>query len=177
MSAVPPSLPLVLLASARPAGDTAAFVRQVFADSAHELIDLAAAPLYPYSYLGHYPADDTFPDLAQRLVKHTTIVLATPVYWYAMSGMLKTFFDRLTDLVTIAKPLGRQLRGRRLLVLAVGADAALPAGFEEPFRLTANYFSMDFGGLFYHSQNHPPSADELTATVQAFRLALMAPVR
>lgn len=172
---MPTTLPLVLLASARPASNTAAFVRQVFAEVAYELVDLRELPLYPYSYLGHYPADDAFPALAQQLGQHATIVLATPVYWYAMSGILKNFFDRLTDLITIAKPLGRQLRGKRLVVLAVGADAALPPGFAEPFRLTASYLNMNFGGIFYYAQKYPPTAAELAATVQAFYLALGAP--
>ena len=92
--------------------------------------------------------------LVDKLLLHETIVFATPVYWYAMSGLLKSFFDRFTDLVTIRKTLGRQLKGRKILVIAVGADEDLPAGFEVPFQRTANYLDMTYDGLVYHSTKH-----------------------
>jgi NAD(P)H-dependent FMN reductase len=163
-----PSPPFVLLASARPAGDTAALVRSVFANTEHALHNLLDAPLYPYSYAGHYPPDDAFAAVARQLVQHEVVVFATPVYWYAMSGLLKTFFDRLTDLVTVTKPLGRQLRGKRTFLLAVGEEATLPLGFEEPFRLTARYLDMEFGGSLYYSKKEPPTAEALAESIQAF---------
>ncbi len=166
--------PLVLLASARPAGDTAAFVRQMFPAAADcALLDLLAAPLYPYSYAGCYPPDDAFAAIIARVLHHDTLVLATPVYWYSMSGLLKTFMDRLTDLITTAKPLGRQLRGKRLFVLAVGTDAALPPGFKQPFRLTASYFGISFGQSLYLSQKQPPRPAELAAAIREFRALLI----
>lgn len=71
-----------------------------------------------------------------------------------MSGHLKVFFDRLTDLVTVDKPIGRKLAGKRMFLIAVGADAALPPGFEEPFRRTAAYFEMDFISTIYGQTDH-----------------------
>jgi multimeric flavodoxin WrbA len=164
--------PLVLLASARPVGNTATLVRTVFSATPCVVLDLLAVPLAPYSYAGHYPAGDGLAGLAQHLLRHDTLVLATPVYWYAMSGLLKTFFDRLTDLVTTHKHLGRQLRGKRLFLLATGTDATLPPGFEEPFQLTARYFDMTFGGSLYQSQGHPLTAPKWAASLAAFRAKL-----
>lgn len=169
------ALPLVLLASARPAGHTAALVHTVFSASGCVVLDLLAAPVAPYAYAGLYPDGDAFADLIHQILRHKTIVFATPVYWYAMSGLLKTFFDRLTDLVTTEKKLGRQLRGKRLFVLATGSDTALPPGFEEPFRLTARYFDMTFEGSLYYSQKQPPAPVALAAAVTAFRARLATP--
>lgn len=167
------ALPLVILASARPAGHTAALVHRVFGPAECVVTDLLAAPLAPYTYTGQYPPDDAFAGLTQQLLTHETIVLATPVYWYAMSGLLKTFFDRLTDLTTLDKPLGRQLRDKRLAVLATGTDAALPPGFEVPFQRTARYFDMIFGSSLYSSQKHPLPAAEWVAARDAFRTLLL----
>jgi hypothetical protein len=167
-------VPLVLLASARPTGDTAAFVQTVFAATESVCINLLDAPLASYSYTGHYPPDDSFPDIIGQLLEHEVIVMATPVYWYTMSGLLKTFFDRLTDLVTIAKPLGRRLRGKRLFLLVVGTDTALPPGFETPFRLTADYFGMSFGDTLYRSSQSPPPAEVVAQSVSDFLAALAA---
>jgi len=162
--------PLVLVASARPAGHTAALVRQVLAPpTASTVRDLLAAPLAPYSYAGAYPPGDAFAGLIGEVLRHEVLVLATPVYWYAMSGLLKTFMDRLTDLITTDKARGRQLQGKRLLLLATGTDAALPPGFEEPFRRTARYFAMEFGGSLYYSQRHPLPGPAWAAACHAFR--------
>ena len=50
--------------------------------------------------------------------KYDTIIFATPVYWYSMSGILKVFIDRITDLLTIEKELGRKLRGKKMAVVS-----------------------------------------------------------
>lgn len=164
---------LVLLASARSAGHTAALVRHVFDSPDCVVIDLLATPLAPYSYTGRYPPGDAFADLTQQLLTHKIIVLATPVYWYAMSGLLKTFFDRLTDLTTNHKSLGRQLEGKGLFLLATGTDADLPLGFEEPFRRTARYFNMTFGGSLYYSQKYPLATPVWTEALRVFRAQLI----
>lgn len=148
------SLPLIILASARSDGDTRTFTDRVFANVPHRFVDLLDYPISPYTYSGKYPMSDQYFILVDKLLLHETIVFATPVYWYAMSGLLKSFFDRFTDLVTIRKTLGRQLKGRKILVIAVGADEDLPAGFEVPFQRTANYLDMTYDGLVYHSTKH-----------------------
>ena len=155
--------PIVVLASARCPSDTQAFAQTVLAHTPHDVVNLLHANVHPYRYDGAYPPDDTFMTIVQQLHQYPAIVLATPVYWYAMSGLLKTFFDRLTDLVTVAKPQGRLLRGKHLFLVAVGAEAELPPGFETPFSSTAAYFSMSFGGSLYHSPKNPARP-----TAQAF---------
>jgi hypothetical protein len=57
--------------------------------------------------------------------------------------------DRLSDLITIRKDLGRKLRGKSMAILASGTDDDLPEGFEAPFRLTADYLGMKYIGSFY----------------------------
>jgi multimeric flavodoxin WrbA len=104
--------------------------------------------------LGDYSLSDKFPDIIEKLLENEKIVFATPVYWYAMSGLMKTFFDRLTDLVTINKSVGRNLKGKEIFLFAVGSDKRLPAGFEVPFELTAKYFCMTFTDYIYFSTKH-----------------------
>lgn len=141
--------PLVILASARKDSDTRKLVAHLFASTTVETLDLLDYKVYHYDYSGQYPADDAFPALVKALIAHPVIVFATPVYWYSMSAHLKVFFDRLTDLVTIQKRLGRQLQGKKLYLLAVGSEEQLPEGFEVPFRLTAQYFDMQFVASYY----------------------------
>jgi putative NADPH-quinone reductase len=164
--------PLVVLGSARKQSDTQAFIEQVFGDTVYQLVDLLDVLIYPYNYSEQYPADDAFAQVVDELLRHEVIVFATPVYWYAMSGPMKIFFDRLTELTTVYKSSGRQLRGKRVLLLSSGSDEFLPPGFEVPFELTANYFGMSYAGSIYGSIKHPLPTPSLLAAIDLFKSKL-----
>ncbi|MDO6391341.1 NAD(P)H-dependent oxidoreductase [Pontibacter sp. BT731] len=146
--------PLIISASARRESDTGAFVQTLFRETPAYTLQLLDYPIDHYRYDGNYSKEDQFNEVVDRLLTHDTAVFATPVYWYAMSGHLKVLFDRLTDLVTIKKQIGRKLAGKRMFLIAVGADEELPAGFEEPFRRTAAYFDMKFISTLYCQSYH-----------------------
>jgi multimeric flavodoxin WrbA len=143
------------MGSARSNGDTRRLLDSVLAGSPHTFIDLLDWPIAPYNYSEKYPANDAFLYLTDLLLQHPVVVFATPVYWYSMSGVIKIFFDRLTDLTTTHKLLGRQLAGKHVFLGATGSDPELPVGFEAPFRLTTEYFNMQFEGTFYSSTKQP----------------------
>ena len=161
--------PLVILASARKQSDTRNFLDRVLTNKEHKLIDLLDFQISPYSYSNNYPDEDEFLKVMAELLKHQVIVFATPVYWYAMSGLMKTFFDRFTDMVTTKKLLGRQLQGKSTFLLAVGADEELPNGFEVPFKLTSDYLAMTYVDSIYHSTKFPMTEERLDKIIQAFR--------
>ncbi|WP_076606467.1 flavodoxin family protein [Rufibacter radiotolerans] len=143
--------PLILQASARKDSDTHRLLETVFQDTPHKLLDLLDYHIAPFRYENDYTPDDQFLKIIEQVTQHQVIIMATPVYWYAMSGLLKTFFDRLTDVVTAHKDLGRQLQGKTLFLVAVGSDSELPDGFEVPFKLTAKYLNMKYGSSLYGS--------------------------
>jgi multimeric flavodoxin WrbA len=145
------SIPLIILASNRRHSNTEKLVKEIYGDNPCHLINLLDHHLTLYSYSGVYSTDDNFNDIVTVMLQHDDITFATPVYWYSMSGLLKTFIDRLTDIVTIDKEKGKQMKGRSLSVIAAGSDLALPDGFEVPFKLTALYFNMVFKGCTYRA--------------------------
>ncbi|MCA0175921.1 MAG: NAD(P)H-dependent oxidoreductase [Proteobacteria bacterium] len=114
----------VILASARSAGNTRTLVDMCFAAGV-SIEDLARLHVAGYAYDDRHAEDDFLP-LIRRLLAADVWLLATPLYWYTVSAQAKAFIDRLTDLITVAKPLGRQLRGRALGVLCTGTDSAPP---------------------------------------------------
>jgi len=67
----------------------------------------------------------------------------------AMSGLMKVFFDRLTELLSTHKAIGKALKAKKTYLISTGSDPELPEGFEVPFRSTSNYFHMDFQKAFY----------------------------
>lgn len=141
--------PLVILGSARKDSDTRKLIDRLLNGQKYKLLDLLDFEINPYQYAGNYPSTDQFLYVIDQMVHHDRVVFATPVYWYAMSGLMKTFFDRLTDIVTVHKPLGRQLAGKETFLLAVGSDDALPLGFEVPVKKTSEYFGMHFRAAYY----------------------------
>ena len=143
---------LTILGSARGESHTGALLDTVLAGRSATRIDLLDLDIQQYEY-GRPMERDDFGKVAEAMIAHAVIMFATPVYWYAMSGRMKTLLDRFTDLVTVRKDLGRQLTGRSAFLLACGSEPELPDGFEVPFRETAAYLHMSYGGAFYGQSN------------------------
>ena len=141
---------IIILASNRKEGNTKKFVVDTYGTLTATLTDLLDYTITPYSYDGIYPHNDNFQHIINQVLEHDVIVLATPVYWFSMSGLMKTFFDRLTDLIKIDKETGRKLKGKIVKLLVTGSEERLPVGFEVPFRETADYFDMIYEGCRYH---------------------------
>src|ERR1700679_3251181 len=83
------------------------------------LIDLAILSEHHiggYDY-AHSNAGDGFLAVVDGMLAAKTIVFATPVYWYSMSGPMKIFFDRLTDLLETSKEKGRQMAGKNIWLI------------------------------------------------------------
>jgi len=140
---------IIILASSRKNGNTQQFVTDTYGVITPTITDLLDYTITPYRYDETYPYNDQFEQLIDEVLKHDVLVLATPVYWYSMSGLMKVFFDRLTDLTGVQKAKGKQLKGKIMKVLTTGTDERLPVGFEVPFRETADYFDMVYEGCRY----------------------------
>ena len=157
---------MIILGSARKQGDTRKLVDLLFSETEHSLIDLLDHQVYPYDYSETYPPDDAFRELAEQMFHHQAIVFATPVYWYSMSGPMKIFFDRITDLLHDKEGLRQRFAGRKMFLLAVSASEELPEGFELPFSATAEYLNMEYGGAYFSPSY---KLDALPDGYEAFR--------
>ena len=145
---------IIILGSARKDSHTRTLLRNVFNGIDHDLVDLLDHYIAPFDYDAQYPNKDEFPELTEKLLEADHVIFATPVYWYAMSGLLKIFMDRFTDLVTVHKEKGRALEGKNLYLFSVGADPEPPEGFEVPFRETAKYLGMKYHeGVYISSRS------------------------
>jgi len=88
--------------------------------------------------------------LRDQVLPAEAIVLATPLYWYGVSGQLKTFFDRMFCFIAASQPDSERfvtgLSGKRLAVLISseetypGAALALVHQVQEYARYTHSAF-------------------------------------
>lgn len=157
---------IVINGSARSNNNTAKLVRHLLGEDI-DLIELSEIKVSHYDYDGHYDEDDHFQFITDRMIKADVIILSTPVYWYTMSGHMKAFLDRWTDLVTIHKEKGRALKGKKIAVIAQSTSDCMPEGFELPIKLTAEYMDMEYvGGVFWDMRRPISESDELKSHIK-----------
>ncbi len=136
---------LIIMGSSRVDGNSHKIAEAIQQTHASDRIDLTSLTIGPFTY-DHKHATDDFIPLMKKLLKYKTIILVTPVYWYSMSGLMKTFLDRITDCLQIEKGLGRQLRGKQMICVSCGSDSEEVEGFFIPFEKSADYLGMAYLG-------------------------------
>ena len=136
---------IIIQGSSRLRGNSDLIARHFEGALGADRIDLCTLNIHPYDYEHHHTDDDFLPTM-RKLVAYDTLIFVTPVYWYAMSGLMKNFLDRITDCLKIEKETGRKLRGKNLIAVSCGSEATEVDGYFEPFRLTAGYLGMQYLG-------------------------------
>lgn len=135
---------VIIQASANSNGNTFKVVNYLNKDNHFDIIDLLDYNIGHFDY-SFKNADDDFLPLMEKIIKnYDVIIFATPVYWYTMSGILKVFFDRLSDLLHYKKDLGRKLRGKKMGMISNSGDNDRKQGFNMPFIESSKYLGMNY---------------------------------
>ena len=137
---------VVIVGSSRNDGNTANLTKNLIDKSKWDIVNLNS---YEFSYFDykHENRNDDYLNLMTEIVeKYETMIFVTPIYCYSMSGIMKVFFDRLTDLLTIEKELGRKLRGKKMAVITCSNGENLGEDFWLPFSESAQYLGMVYLG-------------------------------
>lgn len=144
---------LIILGSSRKDGDTKRIVDELVSISKWDFIDLNDYNFSYYDY-EHKNLSDDYLSLMRKIIgNYDVLIFATPVYWYAMSGIMKVFFDRITDLLDNEKDLGRKLRGKSTAALSCSVGDNLGENFWLPFSETAKYLGMNYLGNIHTLAN------------------------
>lgn len=152
---------VIIVGSSRKNGNTTQIVMRI-ANKYH--LDIINLIDYNYSYYDYESKNknDDFIKLAQGIIeKYDTLIFATPVYWYSMSGIMKVFFDRISDLIRIEKKTGRQLRGKNMAVISNSHDNELDYDFYIPFKKSAEYLGMTYLGEKHINADSLPNTKNL----------------
>ncbi len=137
---------VIIQGSSRGDGNTARIVDFIVDMSGFDKIDLVDYNIGHFDYTFSNSEDDFLPLMRQITSLYHTLIFATPVYWYAMSGVMKVFFDRITDCLHIDKDTGRLLRGKNMAMISCGSDDNITPYFSMPFRESASYLGMQYLG-------------------------------
>lgn len=137
---------VIILGSSRSDGDTAKAVLKMQGIIGCDYIDLNEYDISYYDYTHANKEDDFLPLMKRVIQDYQNIIVATPVYWYTMSGILKVFFDRISDLLAIEKELGRQLRGKGFGAISCCINSGVDKEFWHPFKKTSGYLGMTYLG-------------------------------
>lgn len=135
---------VIIIGSSRQAGHTRMMCDELLKHLSADIIDLNDHSFSFYDY-NHANKDDDFIPLIEKLISYDNWIFATPVYWYAMSAIMKTFFDRISDILRIRKELGRALKGKSMALLYCSSHPDDNYDFFEiPFKLSADYLEMKY---------------------------------
>ena len=144
---------VIILGSARKNGNTTKIVDEIAKESGIDVIDLSDYNISHYDYESKNREDDFLPLIRRILEEYDTLIFATPIYWYNMSGIMKMFFDRFSDLIRIEKETGRKLRGKKIGVISNSHDNEIEESFYIPFKKTADYLGMEYLGHAHFNAN------------------------
>jgi multimeric flavodoxin WrbA len=137
---------IIIQGSSRSNGNTANSITVISEKYNIDVIDLNNYTFSYYDYESKNLNDDFLPLITSIIEKYDTLIFATPVYWYNMSGIMKVFFDRFSDLIRIEKETGRKLRGKNMFVISNSHDNKIDASFYIPFQKSAAYLGMNYTG-------------------------------
>ncbi|SNR83814.1 flavodoxin family protein [Lutibacter flavus] len=148
---------IIVQGSSRNNGNTNKIVQILQNHLECDLINLSELDIHQYDYENGNQNDD-FMSTIKKIVEYDLIIFATPVYWYAMSGTMKTFFDRIIECLKTEKEIGYRLRGKNMAAISCGSDSAEHEGFFIPFEKSAGYLGMNyFGHIHTWIEENDPS--------------------
>ena len=141
---------LAVFGSSRRNGNTGKLIDSVASTLNVEVVDLSEKQISPFDY-EHKNRGDDFEPLMDRVLGFDQIILASPVYWYAVSPPMKIFIDRISDYLDLPDLLdkGRLLRGKTGFVVCTSVYDEVSPAFLSALRETFEYLGMKFGGVLH----------------------------
>jgi multimeric flavodoxin WrbA len=170
---------LALYGSSRRHGNTELLTDRVVEGLPVEKIYLIEKNIRPIDDRRHEPGgfpqvDDDYDSVLQRVLAHDTLVFATPVYWYGMSGVMKNFVDRWSQSLRDERYAFRDVMSQKsAYVVLVGGDEprikALP--LVQQFQYIFDFMGIRLAGYVLGEGNRP--GDILSDTAAMHEASLL----
>ncbi|RKQ33455.1 flavodoxin family protein [Oceanobacillus halophilus] len=112
-----------------------------------------------HSETGFNEVHDDHKKLINKMLEHDTIVFSTPIYWYSMSGPMKTFIDRWSQILRDPDfpHFREELKKKKIFLIAVGGDTPQIKGLPlvEQFNYICKFYEMSFEGYVIGKASRP----------------------
>ncbi len=126
-------------------GNTFRIGEEILKGVNHDILQMSDYKVYQY---GQVYEDDQINEIFKHLENVDTIVIGTPVYWYTVGGILKTFIDRLYLLRE-----AEVLKGKNLYFFAQGSapDEKTTETIEHLVSRVAEFMKMNLKSVIVDS--------------------------
>ncbi|MBK3494212.1 flavodoxin family protein [Viridibacillus sp. YIM B01967] len=133
-------------------------------DIKHHKIDLKNLSIQPIHDLRHAEGgfqlvDDDYDKIISAFLESDLIIFSTPIYWYSMSGIMKTMIDRLSHAIRDERfpQFKEHLKSVNAIVIAVGGDEPKIKGLPliQQFQYTFDFLNMRFSSYIIGEGNKP----------------------
>ncbi len=160
-------MPVFINGSSRKGGHTTSIAKLLSGPYQQNVIHLSDYKIGYFEY-DNSNSDDDFLPLIEELLESDVWIFLTPVYWYSMSARMKTFFDRLSDLLKWEKEICNKLKGSKWYAISCGSDEMEVPGFFEPFKRSAEYLDITYmGDIHVWKDNRLPLEAEVISRLQS----------
>ena len=155
---------VIIVGSSRSNGNTSKVISTISEKNNIDVVNLNDYTISYYDYESKNLDDDFLPLIKSIIKKYDTLIFATPVYWYNMSGIMKVFFDRFSDLIRVEKEEGRKLRGKNMFVISNSHDDKIDTSFYIPFQKSADYLGMNYTGEIHFNADKVKELNNIELT-------------
>lgn len=154
---------LALFGSSRRNGNSEILTEKVLEGIDYTPVYLAEHSIHPiedkrHTAEGFSPVNDDYDAIIQQVLSHDILIFVTPVYWFGMSGQMKTFIDRWSQSLRDKRfDFKAEMRKKKAYVIVTGGDdpkvEALP--LIQQFKLIFDYMPMPFIDYVIGKGNKP----------------------
>ncbi len=167
---------LVINGSTRENGNTELLTKKLLEGIPHTVVFLKDKNILPikdarHDAAGFQPVLDDYDEMIEQIFKHDTLIFATPLYWYGMSGCMKDFIDRWSQYLRDSRFNFKEEMGKKkAFVVICGGDnpklKALP--LVQQFQYIFDFMGMEFAGYIIGKGNAPGEIEnDIVALAQA----------
>ncbi|SEG45748.1 flavodoxin family protein [Paenibacillus sp. UNC499MF] len=103
--------------------------------------------------------NDDYKEVIDRVLAADVLIFSTPVYWYSMSGIMKNFVDRWSQMMRDGDypDFKKTMAGKKAFVIAVGGDLPEIKGLPmiQQFQYIFDFMGIRFEGYILGKGNKP----------------------
>lgn len=122
--------------------------------------------------VGGFPqVNDDYQLFIQEILEYDTLIFATPIYWYSMSGIMKNFIDRWSQTLRDSEmsQFKQQMAKKCAYVIAVGGDQPNLKGLAmiQQFQYIFDFMGMTMSGYLIGEGNKPGDIEKDIKAIHA----------